>query len=387
MRSSSRHPFLGSGRQCREYAADLRYRTLNFVAVIAYIRARRRLWPAVGLLVGLILIGWDVAVAAPTFISQYAVRNDFRLAYAAAKVGVEDGYGHLYDLAAQKAAIESLGPGFNPQPFISPPPLAWLVTPLLVLPFAAALVIWTLLLLVALVWTWYLLAPPGRIVRTAHLVLLLGVFPVAFGVMVGQPGAWVAAAVATAWWLIKHDRPAWAGLVLSLIVLKPQLALLVPLCLLVSGHARTFGAWLVTSLFIGLVALALLGPEGVARYRDALAQTQTPAWNITRGFSISGPLGLGPILTVTQVAVLAVTLLAAWRRRGGGPELPMAAGIVGSLLTTPYLGFQDFLMLILAGWLVIRAGATTWQVALFVVGYALLDLSLVVLALPILFAE
>src|SRR6266849_768505 len=111
MRSSSRHPFLGSGRQCREYAADLRYRTLNFVAVIVYIRARRRLWPAAGLLVGLILMGWDVAVAAPTFISQYAVRNDFRLAYAAAKVGVKDGYGHLYDLAAQKAAIESLGPG------------------------------------------------------------------------------------------------------------------------------------------------------------------------------------------------------------------------------------------------------------------------------------
>ena len=29
MRSSSRHPFLGSDRQCREYAADLRYRTLS----------------------------------------------------------------------------------------------------------------------------------------------------------------------------------------------------------------------------------------------------------------------------------------------------------------------------------------------------------------------
>ncbi len=357
------------------------------MAVIAYFRARRRVWPAVGLLVGVILIGFDLVVAAPTYVSQYTVRNDFRLAYAAATVGIDSGYSHLYDLAAQKQAIKSLGSGFNPQPFISPPPLAWLVTPLLVLPFGAALVVWTLLLLAALTWTWYLLAPGMRFARAAHLALLLGVFPVAFGIMVGQPGAWVAAAVATAWWLMRHDRPVWAGVVLSLVVLKPQLALLVPLCLLVSGHARTFGAWLVAMLLIGLVALALLGPEGLARYRDALAQTQTPAWNITRGFSISGPLGLGPVLTVAQVAVLAVTLLAAWRRRGGGPELPMAAGIVGSLLTTPYLGFQDFLMLILAGWLVIRAGATTWQVGLFVVGYALLDLSLVVLALPILFAE
>jgi len=118
-----------------------------------------------------------------------------------------------------------------------------------------------------------------------------------------------------------------------------------------------------------------------------LAQTQTPDWDITRRYSISGPLGLGPILTVTQVVVVAMTLLAAWRRRGSGPELPMAAGIVGSLLATPYLGFQDFVMLIVAGWLVIRGGATAWQVALLVVGYALLQLSLVVLAIPILLAE
>ena len=357
------------------------------MAVIAYIRSRRRVWPAVGLLVGVMLIGFDLLVPAGTYASEYAVRNDFRLAYGAATVGITSGYSHLYDLAAQKAAIEGLGSGFNPQPFISPPPLAWLVTPLLVLPFLAALVIWTLLLLAALCWTWFLLAPPGKWVRPAHLALLLGVFPVAFGVMVGQPGPLVAAAVATTWWLLKRDRPVWAGLVLSLIVLKPQLALLVPICLLVSGHARTFGAWLVASLLIGLVALALLGPEGLASYREVLAQTQTPAWDITRFYSISGPLGLGPVLTMTQVVVVAVALFAAWRHRGEGPEIPMAAGIVGSLLFTPYLGFQDFLMLIVAGWLVLRSGATQWQVALLVVGYTLLELALLVLAVPILLAE
>lgn len=355
--------------------------------VVAYIRARSRLWSAVGLLIGVILIGWDLLVPAPTYISQYAVRNDFRLAYAAATVGIRSGYAHMYDLAAQKSAIEGLGPGFNPQPFISPPPLAWLVTPLLVLPFAAALVVWTLLLLMALTWTWYLLAPPGRLVRAAHMALLLGVFPVAFGVMVGQPGAWVAAAVATTWWLMRKGHPVWAGLTLSLIILKPQLAFLVPLCLLVSGHARTFGTWLVASLLIGLVALALLGPDGVARYREVLAITQTPAWDITRRYSISGPIGLGPILNVTQVIVVAVALFTAWRHREQGPEIPIAAGILGSLLATPYLGFQDFLMLVVAGWLVLRARPSAWQVVLLVVGYALLELALLVLAIPILLAE
>jgi len=357
------------------------------VPVVAYFRARRKLWPAVGLLVGLILIGWDLWAAAGTYISQYAVRNDFRLAYGAALVGIRNGYSRLYDLDAQRAAIESLGPSFNPQPFISPPPLAWLVTPLVLLPFGVALVIWTVLLLAALGWTWYLVAPSGGLAKFAHLALLLGVFPVAFGVMVGQPGALVAAAVATAWWLMRREHPVWAGLALSLIVLKPQMAFLVPICLLVSGHARTFGAWFAASLVIGLVALLLLGPDGVARYRDLLAQTQTPAWDITRRYSISGPIGLGPLLNMTQVVVVAIAVIAAWRHRHDGPEIPIAVGIVGSLLATPYLGFQDFVMLVVAGWLVVRAGANAWQVALLVVGYALLQFVIVVLALPILVAE
>ena len=355
-----------------------------------FFKRRRAFWPYVGVVVGLILVGWDLAVAAPTFVREYQARNDFRLAYAAATVGVRDGYNHLYDLSAQKAAILGIGPGFNPQPFISPPPLAWVVTPFLVLPFAPALVVWTLLLLAALAWTWYLLAPPGRVTRAAHLLLLVGVFPVAFGVMVGQPGALVAAAVATSWWLLAHDRPGWAGVALSFLVLKPQLAILVPVCLLMAGHARTFAAWLIATFFIGMIALVLLGHDGLERYREVLAQTQAPAWDITRRYSISGPIGLGPVLNVVQVVVVGVALLAAWRRghKGGeGPEIPIAAGIAGSLLATPYLGFQDFVMLVVAGWLVLRAGASSWQVALMVVGYALLELVLVVLAIPILLAE
>src|SRR5262249_47882791 len=59
----------------------------------------------------------------------------------------------------------------------------------------------------------------------------------------------------------------------------------------------------------------------------------------------------------------------------------------GSLLFTPYLGFQDFAMLVVAGWLVIRAGANEWQIALLVAGYGLLELCLLVQSAPILVAE
>lgn len=351
-----------------------------------YFRERTRLWAVTGVMVGAMLTIWDLVVVAPSFFAQYAVRNDFRLADAAAIVGLDDGYPRLYDLSAQARAIRALGPEFNVQPFISPPPLAWLVTPLTGLPFVGALVIWTALLIGALVWTWYLLSPGEGVVRAAHLLLWLGVFPVAFGVMVGQPGALVAAAVATAWWLIHAKRQLAAGVVLSLLVLKPQLALLVPLALLVGGWRKTFAAWFVASAVIGLVALVLLGADGVARYRDVLGQTQTAVWDITRRYSISGPLGLGWALRAAEVAVVVLTVVAAWRQRRS-PERVIAAGIVGSLLVTPYLGFQDFLMLFVAGWLLVRSGATAVQVGLLVVGYALLELALVVLAVPILLAE
>ncbi len=355
--------------------------------MVAYFRSRTRLWAAAGLLCGGILLAWNAAFVAPQYLREYAIRNDLRLDFGAAEVGLHRGYGHLYDLAAQRSAIEGLGAGFNPQPFISPPPLAWLVTPLLAVPFIAALAIWTALLLAGLAWTWWLLAPGGTLGRAAHLALMLGLFPVAFGVLVGQPTALVAAAVASAWWLITRGHQVGAGLVLSAILVKPQLALLVPPCLLLAGYRRTFVAWLVAAAVVGGVALALLGVDGVNRYREVLAQTQTPAWGITRRYSISGLLGLGLAFNAVQAVDVAVALFAAWRAERGRPEIALASGIVGSLLFSPYVAFQDLLMLVVAAWLVIRAGARPAQMAFFVLGYALLELAVPALAGATIVAE
>jgi len=351
----------------------------------AYVRARTRLWAVAGLWGGLLLIGTDVYFAVVTYIPQYRVRNDFRLMYGAALTGLHQGYSHLYDLAAQKQAVEGLGAGFYWSPFLNPPPLVWLVTPLTILPFKAALIVWTALLLAALALAWYLAAPGGRLTRAAHLAMLLGVFPVAFGVMVGQPVALVVAAVAACWWFAEHDRPVVAGVILSAVALKPQLALFVPLSLLVSGHARVFGAWLVATLVIALVALAMLGGDGFNRYREVLSLASQ--WEITRRYAFSGLVGTGPSLYVSEAIVAAVTLLAAWRHRGASAAMPMAAGIVGSLLFTPYVGFQDFAMLFVAAWLILRSKPSELQIGALVVGFILLELSLVLLPALILSLE
>ncbi|MGH7765429.1 MAG: glycosyltransferase family 87 protein [Candidatus Dormibacteraceae bacterium] len=353
--------------------------------MIAYLSARTRLWSVAAIWGGVLLAAFDLYAAIVTYIPGYQVRNDFRLIYGAALTARNLGFSHLYDLTAQKSAVEGLGQGFYWSPFLNPPPLVWLAVPLTLLPFSAAIILWSGLLVAAALLTWYLVAPGGGLARAAHLALWIGLFPVAFGLMVGQPVALVAVAVAGCWWLAERDRPVAAGLVLSLCVIKPQVALLVPICLLVSGQTRIFMAWLAATGVMALTAVALLGADGLHRYHDVLALASQ--WESTRRYAIAGPLGLGPQVYAVEVVVVAAAAVAAWTHRRAGTALPIAAGITASLLFTPYVGFQDFAMLIVAGWLVLRSKPSRWQVGLFVVGYALLELALLVLAVPILLAE
>ena len=67
--------------------------------------------------------------------------------------------------------------------------------------------------------------------------------------------------------------------------------------------------------------------------------------------------------------------------------MPIAAGIVGSLLFTPYVGFQDFAMLFVAAWLILRSKPSELQIGALVVGFILLELSLVLLPALILSLE
>jgi hypothetical protein len=148
---------------------------------------------------------------------------------------------------------------------------------------------------------------------------------------------------------------------------------------------RLFGTWLVATVLMVLAALAALGPDGLHRYVDVLSLASQ--WEPTRRYAVAGPLGLGPQIALVQGLVVAAAAWVAWRHRQAGVGVPIAAGITASLLFTPYVGFQDFAMLVVAGWLVLRSQPSRLQLGLLVVGYGLLELALLVLAVPILLAE
>ena len=318
-------------------------------------------------------------------VTTESFRNDFRLYVAAAHLGLKHGFARIYEIDLQRQAVAGLtGTDLNYQPFISPPLAAWLATPLAPLSYQVGLLVWTSLLVICTLGTWWLIAPGHGGVRVAHLLLAVGFVPLGFAVSVGQLAPVIGLALAAAYLLIRADRPGLAGVALVVVWLKPQDALLVAPALLVSGRVRPFLSWATASAVLGLVTLASLGGPGLAAYRALLAQAG--GWELMQRFSLPGQPFWGAWGTLVSLAVAVVTLVAA-RRQRADLGLVMAAGISGSLLLSPYLGLQDLALLVPAAWLAWRQGAPGWHFALAAVGYTVLELSLLLGPGPVLVAE
>src|SRR5882762_10002369 len=101
---------------------------------------------------------------------------DFYVYYLAAQLGRVHGWAAIYDPSVFLPPVTSaIG---KPLPYLNPPELAWLVTPLSYLPYTLAGWIWTGLLVGALGLTCYLVAPGRKLVRLIHLVGAAALLPV-----------------------------------------------------------------------------------------------------------------------------------------------------------------------------------------------------------------
>lgn len=283
---------------------------------------------------------------------------DFYVYYLAAQLGRSHGWAAIYDPALFLPPVTAaVG---KPLPYLNPPELAWLVTPLSYLPYTLAAWIWTGMLAGAFGLIWYLVAPGRGRVRPIHGVGAAALLPVFVGVLFGQVSLVVVAAVAVSWWLLSRGRPWIAGLVLSALILKPQIAFLVPAALLLSGHWRAVLAWLAVSVPAAIIALLAVGAGVFHHISQSLHAVSGVPGPIQSSLLRQLPL---PVAAVGIVLVLAVAGIVAWRARGSGPSLPIAVGLISSTLVSPYVNFYDLSALVLAGWLILRLDAPRWQKA------------------------
>ena len=287
--------------------------------------------------------------------------NDLTFYYAAAQLGLTHGWSHLYDLKLQQDQLTALGSQIHIAQlarYVSPPPLAWLVVPLTAVPFNVAYWVWSGLLVAALVFTWKVAAPGGGRARVIYLVAAVGWLPLIYGLYLSQPVLLVAAAVAACYALLQRDRQVLAGVVLGLLVLKPQLAILVPPALLVSGRWRAFGAAAITLGALALLSALALGPHGISDYEQRLAFATTVPENQAQ--TLAAWIHNLPVTRAVQVTIDLWTLALIYRLRACGPGRIISIALVGGLAASPYAHWDDMAMIGLAGWLFLREAHSRW---------------------------
>jgi Glycosyltransferase family 87 len=350
----------------------------------AHPRAVRTLrWSLLGvaLLVGLVLAGVSIRQWA-MYGSQRPLTLDFALYRACSIQGMEYGWGRLYDVdiqrqvyRAQEAAYPTAGTmAFAPN--VCTPLEGWLALPFALVSLPIGYLIWSVLIFAATVFAFWTFAPGTALTKLAQVALAFGPYPVLLSVSEGQVTSFQIAGVAVSWLLLRRGRDGWAGIALLPLALKPQTLALVPFTLLVTGRLRTFAAWLAGSAVLGLAVLANLGIDGTVAYvhRIQFASSNPaeylggPWYNLTAHFQTRlGRYG-------AEALAGATALFVAWRHRKAGPEVPIAAGLIGSLLVAPYLHLDDFITAFPAAWLILRAHPRWWLWVSMAVGYAVASL-------------
>jgi hypothetical protein len=312
------------------------------------------------------------------------VESDFRIWYAAGLIGRRGAWADLYNLDVQRRAVAEVWPGSLYLPFANPPPAAWLMVPFTLMPFGAALLLWTLLSVALIVGLSQLLASRGTAARFAFGLSAVGFLPVFVMVEAAPLSPVVIAAVAGCLLLLRRDRQVAAGLVLSLLIVKPNIAVLVPLAILAAGYVRAFGAWLAGTLAMGLISAVTVGVSGL----DSLVGVNVTYWVDTYHVTYSLAFLLGSPAAYL-VAVLVVTLLTLLAARLGRRDaaIAVAAGVAGSLLINHHLTPADFTILLITVWVCVAPGQPLYLrvigVVLWLTGWA----SSIGLAAPVAIAE
>jgi hypothetical protein len=278
------------------------------------------------------------------------IESDFRIWYAAATIGPHQGWSELYNLDVQRKAVEAVWPGSLYLPFANPPPAAWLMLPFTLLPFGAALALWTVLSVALLVALSQAFAPAETLPRVAFALSALGFLPAFVMVEAAPLSPVVVGGVAGCVLLLKRKHDVAAGLALSLIIVKPNLAVLVPLAILAAGYVRAFVAWLAASAVMVVISVLTLGSKGVESFISVNIFIFDESYHLT--YSLAELLGGTVPFAIAAVIITVLALIAARAWRTSDRGIPVAAGITASLLINHHLTPADFVILLIPVWLV-----------------------------------
>jgi len=205
---------------------------------------------------------------------------------------------------------------------------------------------WSLLLLVVLfgcVWAAYQIS--GSFVSALFAVLF---YPIFISITQGNVSPFILLSALFWVMLLKDKRDIWAGVALSVSVIKPQFALLLAVPLLFSNRKAFWGFCLGAAALV-LICFALVGPQGFKSLVDtliAMLSDKEAGTDPAKMYSVTGLLaraGLNRLLAWPVFIGAMVGLSLLWRRRFNLHT--QMFGIVVSLFAVPHLFMHDVSLL------------------------------------------
>ncbi|CCE07286.1 conserved membrane hypothetical protein [Bradyrhizobium sp. STM 3843] len=259
----------------------------------------------------------------------------------------------FYDLSIYNDALTALlGAGYPGQNVPNPPNALVVMAPFGLLNYVPALLLWFALGLLA----FYLGCRSSFADRRALLVVAIS--PAALMCILSGQSSFLTTAALFASFAFLDRRPAFAGLLIGLLTIKPQLGILLPVLLVASHRWRVMASAAVAAAALFAASVAIGGVQGWVDYvtkalpvmREVLRDPSGIAmpYHATLFMSFHGLLGdqvADAIQAVAAVAAVAAVYAAFRYRKHGDPALLRALLLACTICASPYMGTYDVLPL------------------------------------------
>lgn len=272
--------------------------------------------------------------------------EDFLNFWSAPALAVQGRVSEIYDIARFHGfQVDAVGHPIDLYHYSYPPVMLLFTAPLGWLPYIAAWAVWLLA-------GWLAFAMVVRRIMGRGWALYAAAMPAVFvSAAGGQNGCWTAAILGGGLLLLGR-RPVLAGLILSLLVFKPQLAWLLPFALLAGGHRRALAALVAGGVASLGASLLIFGADAWMAYfaqadllRIAILEDGHGTWHrMISTFVLVRHAGLSVEFAYGVQAIVSLGILAAvigvWRSPVA-THIKFAVLVLGALLASPYVSDYD----------------------------------------------
>ena len=277
--------------------------------------------------------------------------RDFLGVWGAAQLALGGKASAAYDNgllhAVQSAAATFTSAGAE-LPFPYPPAYLLIAIPFGMLSFPVAMVAWSLC-----TFAFYLFAARRLFPRSGWLA---AAFPAAFAnAAIGQNG-FLTAGIFMAGLSLLGQAPFAAGLVLGCLIIKPQLAILLPVALIAAREWRAVAGAAISSAGILLAGLAAFGVATTAAWLHEaqfivkITNEGLVGWSkLASVYAASRQLGFTPgTAMAVHLIVAGAAVVATWRvwRSPAAKDVKVAFLSAASMLMSPYVFYYDALILV-----------------------------------------